>query len=94
MFNKVQKGIGEALEFPPDVAGEGPRISIIGREKVIVENYRAIIAFGAEQISLETMEGTLHLLGQDLVLDALLPTELHITGWLTSLRFEGGRGHA
>ncbi|MHB1650980.1 MAG: YabP/YqfC family sporulation protein [Desulfitobacteriaceae bacterium] len=92
MFGKLQKTVGDALEFPPDVVGDGPKITITGRRQVIVENYKAIIVFSGEEISLDTSDGELLLTGKGLVLKTILPTELCIEGEFLSLGYKGNKG--
>lgn len=90
MFDKLSKNVGEALDFPPDVAGNGPKITIIGRQEVLVENYQEIVEFTTEEIRLSTIEGELHFTGRGFVLKTVLATELRIEGVLDSLTFRGG----
>ena len=90
MFKKIQSSVGDILDFPPDVAGEGPKITITGRQEVLVENYRSIVTFSEEEIRLETALGELLFKGKKLVLKTILATELRIEGELTALTFEGG----
>ena len=90
MFKKLQASVGNILDFPPDVAGEGPKITITGRHQILVENYLSIINFSGEEIRLETTEGDVCLGGKGLVLKIILSTELHIEGELSSLSFTGG----
>ncbi|WP_407307212.1 sporulation protein YqfC [Desulfosporosinus sp. SB140] len=90
MFKKIQTSVGDILDFPPDVAGEGPKITITGRQEILVENYRSIINFSEEEIRLETAEGEVFFTGKELVLKTILSTELRIEGELTSLTFERG----
>lgn len=87
MFRKIQMGVGNILDFPPEVAGEGPKITITGRQHILVENYLRIVNFSEEEIRLETVDGELCLRGQGLVLKVILATELHIEGELSSLMF-------
>lgn len=89
MFKKLQAGVGDILDFPPDVVGEAPKITIIGRQQIRVENYRQVIHFSEEEISLETVTGEICLKGQELVLKVILATELQIEGKLCSLCFGG-----
>lgn len=92
MFRKINKSAGEVLEFPSDVLGEGPKITIIGRTEAIIEYYQEVIQFSNEEIVLKTSEGRLLLQGQDFVLTTVLPKELHIKGSLSFLQFlEEGR---
>ena len=90
MFKKIQTSVGNALDFPPDVAGEGPKITITGRGQILVENYISIVNFSEEEIRLETTEGDVCFGGKGLVLKVILATELRIAGELSSLSFKGG----
>ena len=90
MFKKIQTSVSDILDFPPDVAGEGPKITITGRQQVMVENYVSIVNFSDKEIRLETAEGDVCFSGKGLVLKVLLPTELRIEGEISSLSFEGG----
>lgn len=90
MFDKLSKNVGEVLDFPPDVAGNGPKITITGRREILIENYTDIIEFTTEEIRLGTLEGELCLKGQEFVLKTILTTELRIEGVLHSLNFPGG----
>jgi len=92
MFKKIQASVGDVLDFPPDVAGEGPKITITGRRQILVENYVSIVNFADEEIRLETAEGEVCFEGKGLVLKVILSTELRIEGELSSLSFVVGRG--
>ena len=89
MFKKIQTSVGDILDFPADVAGEGPKITIIGRRQILVENYISIVNFSEEEIRLETAEGDVCFGGKGLVLKVILSTELRIEGELSSLSFVG-----
>ena len=90
MFKKIQTSMGEVLDFPSDVVGEGPKITIIGRGQILVENYYSIVNFSEEEIRLETAEGNVCFKGKGLVLKVILSSELRIEGELSSLSFGGG----
>ena len=87
MFKKLQTSVGDILDFPPDVVADGPKITITGRRKILVENYIIIVDFSEEEIRLETAEGDVCFGGQGLVLKVILATELRIEGELSSLSF-------
>lgn len=90
MFKKIQTSVGEVLDFPPDVVGEGPKITITGRRLILVENYDSIVNFSEEEIRLETAEGIICFRGKGLMLKVILATELQIEGELSSFSFSGG----
>jgi sporulation protein YqfC len=87
MFKKIQTSVGDILDFPPDVAGDGPKITITGRKEILVENYKSILNFSEEEIRLETAEGDVFLRGKGLVLKTILSTELRIEGEINALTF-------
>ena len=91
MFKKLQISVGDILDFPPEVVGEGPKITITGRRQILVENYISIINFSEEEIRLETAEGDVCFGGKGLVLKVILSSELRIEGELSSLSFTRGR---
>ncbi|AFQ45825.1 YabP/YqfC family sporulation protein [Desulfosporosinus meridiei] len=90
MFKKIQTSVGEVLDFPPDVVGEGPKITITGKRQIMVENYISILNFSEEEIRLETAEGDIFFRGKGLMLKVILATELQIEGELSSFWFDGG----
>ncbi|SPF32623.1 conserved hypothetical protein [Candidatus Desulfosporosinus infrequens] len=91
MFRKFKRNVGDVLDFPPDVVGEGPKITIIGRQQILVENYISVITFSDEEIRLETTEGDVCFKGKGLELKVLLATELRIEGELFALSFREER---
>ena len=91
MFDKLQKSMGNVLELPPDALGDGPKISIIGRHQIAVENFLSVLNFSDQEIRLHTSEGELCFTGKGFVLKTILPTEIRIEGEMSSLIFEGGQ---
>jgi YabP family. len=92
MLEKFQKSAANILELPPDALGDGPKISINGRQHIVVENYENVLTFSEQEICLQTSEGELCFTGKGFVLKTILPTEIRIEGELSSLTFRGGQG--
>ncbi|ADY56713.1 sporulation protein YqfC [Syntrophobotulus glycolicus DSM 8271] len=88
MLKKLTKAAGEVLEFPADIAGKGPKITVLGRHEIIVEYYREVIEFSEQKIELDTTDGKLSIRGSGFVLTAVLPTEIHIKGIFHHLSLE------
>ncbi len=87
MFKKIQKHAGEILEFPSDVLDNGPRITIMGRNEIIIEYFEEVVLFSDEEIVLKTPVGRLVIRGNGFVLTTVLQTEIHIKGNLGQLGF-------
>jgi len=92
MFQQLPKGVRDALDFSGDVLGNWPKICIVGRENIVVENFLEIITFTEQEIRMDTAEGELCLRGEGFMVRTLLPTEMKVEGRLTSLTFRGGAG--
>jgi len=91
MFQQLQKGVRDALDFSEDVLGNCPRICIVGREDIIIENFIEIITFTGEEIRLDTGVGEMCLTGEGFILRTLLPTEMRVEGRMSALVFRGGQ---
>ncbi|NLL52487.1 MAG: sporulation protein [Peptococcaceae bacterium] len=88
MFKKLQKQAGEILDFPSDVLGAGPKITMIGRSTMTIELFQEVILFSEEEIILGSSEGKIRICGKDFVLTTVLPTEVHLKGWIRQVSFE------
>lgn len=88
MFKKLHKHVGEVLEFPSDVLDNGPRITIMGRNEMVVEYFEEVVLFSNEEIVLKTPVGRLVIRGREFVLTTVLQTEIHIKGSLSQMGFE------
>ncbi len=90
MFNKIQKSVEEMLEFPPDVLGDEPKITLHGNRRILIENFSEIKSFSETEIEVETTAGIIRLSGLSFILRTILPTELEIEGTVLSLEFDKG----
>lgn len=88
MFKRLQKNVGEVLELSSDILDNGPRITIMGRNEIMVEYYEEVVQFSDEEITLKTPAGNVVIKGKGFVLTTVLQTEIHIKGSLLQLSFE------
>ena len=59
MDNKISRGkefIAEKLELPKDVVLDLPKIIIVGRNEITIENHKGIISFKDDLIKINTKE--------------------------------------
>lgn len=78
----------QALDLPADLAAGVPRVELIGRHELRMENHRGILAYGAEEIHISGGELILIVRGTDLQLRAMNVGELKITGLISSVELE------
>jgi len=69
-----------ALDLPADVMANVPRVELVGRGELRMEQHRGILAYGPEEIHISGGKMVVRVKGQGLELRAMNPTELLITG--------------
>ncbi|MEA4954215.1 MAG: YabP/YqfC family sporulation protein [Pseudoflavonifractor sp.] len=74
----------QALDLPGEVVGL-PRVEIVGRQELRMENHRGILAYGPEEILISGGKLIIKVRGIDLELKAMNAGELLITGTLLSV---------
>lgn len=79
----------EKLDIPKDIVLSFPKIEIIGRNEIRVENHKGIIIFDKQEIKLKTKVGVLKILGDNFNLLFMGGETLIIEGDLKSLEYEG-----
>ncbi|UWG96852.1 YabP/YqfC family sporulation protein [Dehalobacter sp. DCM] len=90
MFKKIQEQAGKILEFPPDVLDNGPKVTVLGRSEIIIEDYLEVTGFSDSEITVRTSLGKLTMQGETLVLSSVADMEIHIKGRISGLFFEEG----
>lgn len=82
--NKINK----LLEIPQEVYSSIPKITVIGFEQMLIENYKTILAYQDFYIRLNTELGILNINGFNLNLKEMTKDDLLITGKIESIDFE------
>ena len=78
----------QALDLPADLAAGVPRVELIGRHELRMENHRGILAYGTEEIHISGGELILIVRGEGLQLRAMNVGELRVTGLISSVELE------
>lgn len=87
MRKKVRK-LDEILEIPVELSTNDPKITIVGFEKVLVENYRGILEYQEYFVRLNTYIGIININGFNLKLEEMTSDDLLVTGKIDSIDFE------
>ena len=80
--------INEILEMPPEVVSNTPKISILGFEEMLIENYKNIIEYEDFYIKVNTHIGLINVNGFNLKLIQMNQDDMRITGKIDSIDFE------
>ncbi len=78
----------ESLELPKDLVYGAVLVSITGRQEILIENYRGILEYTKNHISLQTKTCRLVVRGKDLDISYYTNEEMKITGRIDSVVYE------
>lgn len=80
--------INEILEMPAEVVSNIPKISILGFEEMLIENYKNIIEYEEFYIKVNTYIGIVNVNGFNLKLIQMNQDDMKITGKIDNIEFE------
>lgn len=83
----ISRAMAEFLEIPKDLVLDLPKITVIGRNELYLENHRGIIEYSSQRLRINLSRGFLEILGEKLEIKALLPDEIKIWGEIRSFKF-------
>lgn len=84
----VPNKINRILEIPQEVSSNIPKVTILGFEQMMIENYKAILEYQDFYIRLSTEIGILNINGFNLHLKEMTTDDLLIIGKIDSIDFE------
>ena len=80
--------------FPREVTHNVPRITLTGREKLLVEQHRGLLACEPDEISFSTAAGRLVIVGEGLHFVRYTANEALIGGWIDGMNLQGEGGRS
>lgn len=80
--------IDNILEIPREVTSKVPKITIIGFEQILVENYKGILEYEEFFIKISTFIGIININGFNLSLNQMTEDDIMINGKIDSIDFE------
>ncbi len=86
--NRFSSKINRVLEVPRELSKDETKITIVGFDEMVVENYKGILEYEDYYIKLSTYIGTININGLGLNLDKMTEDCLKITGKIESLDIE------
>jgi len=83
----ISKAMTDFLEIPRDLVFNLPKLTVIGRTEVYLENHRGIIEYSLNRLRISLSRGFLQIEGQNLEIKALMPDEMSISGEVHSIKY-------
>lgn len=91
MKRKKQKKyskLDNLLELPREVTSTDIKITIIGFDEILVENYKNILEYQDILIKINTFEGTVTIYGFNLKLEQMTDEDIKVKGKIDTIEFE------
>lgn len=85
---KLIRKIDNILEIPKEVTSQTPKITVIGFEKILIENYKGILEYEEFFIKISTFIGAVNINGFNLSLNQMTEDDIMINGKIDSIDFE------
>ena len=86
--SRLIKKIDNILEIPKEVSTQIPKITIIGFEQLLIENYKGILEYDDFYVKISTFIGSINISGFNLTLNQMTNDDIMINGKIDSLDFE------
>lgn len=83
----INRALADFLEIPRDLVLDIPKLTLIGRNELYLENHRGIIEYSLERMRINLSRGFLEIEGQELEIKALLPEEVNISGDIHTIKY-------
>ena len=87
MRRKARK-LDEILEIPVELSTNNPKITVVGFERVLIENYKGILEYEEFFVRISTYQGIISINGYNLNLENMTNDDIRITGKIESFDFE------
>lgn len=82
--NKINK----MLEIPEEIYSNIPKISILGFDQMIIENYKGILEYERFFVKISTYIGVVSVSGYNLNLETMTNDDIKVTGKIEGIDFE------
>ncbi len=84
---KIKEKLANALELPRELVLNVPKITVTGKDKILIENYKSIISYENDVVKLNTSVGTLSLFGVDLMIKEITTEDIIVIGKVDKVEF-------
>ena len=80
--------IDDILEMPKEICSNNPKVTTIGFEELIIENYKGILEYEDYYIRINTHIGIININGFNLKLEKMTEDDIKINGKIESIDIE------
>jgi len=77
----------ELLELPKELVLDRPKLTMIGRNDMMIENYKTVLEYGSGRLRVKTGSGILRITGDSLMIREISSEDIIISGTIHTLEF-------
>lgn len=88
MAKKRQSRLNKILEVPREITGGDPKVTIIGFDEMLIENYKGILEYEEFYVKINTSIGNININGFNLVLEQATEDDISVKGKIESIDIE------
>jgi len=85
---KIKNRFEDILEMPKEIYTNMPKLTVVGFEEMIIENYKSILEYEEFLVRINTHIGILNINGFNLNLEKMTNDDIKITGMIESIDLE------
>lgn len=86
-FNRGKEIIVEKLDLPKDVLLDVPKIIVVGRNEVTIENHKGILVFERDKIKINTNMSPIEIKGSQFEILYIAASTITIKGYFDSIEY-------
>ena len=83
-----KRRLDKILEMPEEVYSNTPKLTIIGFNEIVLENYKGILEYEEFFASISTYIGVVNINGYNINLEKMTNDDIKITGKIESIELE------
>lgn len=83
----IKEKFTEMLELPKELVLDRPKLTMIGRNDLMIENFKSVLEYGMGRMRIKTGSGVIRIAGTDLVIREITSEDIIISGTIHTLEF-------
>lgn len=84
---KIREKITDILELPKEVVLNISKMTMIGNQEILIENYKGVVEYSTTLIRINTGNHLLKITGKNLSINEITSEDIKISGLISSLEF-------
>ena len=87
-LKKVNNRINDILEMPKEISTDEPKLTILGFNELMIENYKGVLEYEEFYVKINTYIGAININGFNLNLKQMTEDDIMVTGRIESIDIE------